>query len=155
MAKQGDVSLIQKGNMSRQQGDSAEGSAEAPPSKRFVTVCVGEFAREAIAGEEGMSSERIPLHAVQAIRCYMNDRALGRPGWKYPVALREDWEAAKKVELELSIDRDLWLSLEDEADRQGVSSQQLVEHAAFYFAAEVNAGRATRRILDELEQPPD
>jgi hypothetical protein len=55
------------------------------------------------------------------------------------------------VELELDIKDDLWHSFEAEAGRQDVSSQQLLEHAAFYFVAELDAGRITQRILDDLE----
>jgi hypothetical protein len=43
------------------------------------------------------------------------------------------------------------LQFEAEAGKQGVSAQQLLEHAAFYFAAELDAGRITRRILDDLD----
>jgi hypothetical protein len=150
MAGQGEVSLMRKGNMSRGERDQAEGPAGVLPTKQSVSVRIGGFACEALAGEEGSSTKRVSLYALQAIRCYLNDRDLARPGWLYPAVLRGDWDAGKKVELELSIDRDLWGSLEDEAKKQDVSAQQLVEHAAFYFAAEVNAGRATRRILDEL-----
>jgi hypothetical protein len=36
-----------------------------------------------------------------------------------------------------------------EAARQQVSVTQLLEHAALYYAAELDAGRLTERILDE------
>lgn len=122
---------------------------KGPPMRRSVTVQIGEFACEAIAGEEGALVERIPSRAVYAIRCYLNDKGLSRPGWRYPDLLREGGPG-EKVELKLEIDDELWRSFEDEAEKQHVPPQQLVEHAAFYFAAEVNAGRMTRRILDDL-----
>ncbi len=49
------------------------------------------------------------------------------------------------------MDSELWREFEEEAERQGVSVEQLAEHAAFYFAAELDAGRVTQRILDDLE----
>ncbi len=55
------------------------------------------------------------------------------------------------MELELSVDDEVWRSFELEADRQGVSTQQLIEHTALYFAADRDAGRATQLILDSLE----
>ncbi len=156
MAKQGEASLIGKGTMSSEEHDRAEASTGALPAKRLAAVRIGRFACEAIAAEEERAiDERIPLRAVQAIRCYLNDRDLGRPGWRYPALLREDWGRGEKVELELKVDRELWRLLEEEAERQEVSAEQLVEHAAFYFAAELNAGRVTRRILDELSPAPD
>ena len=39
--------------------------------------------------------------------------------------------------------------------RQEVTVEQLAEHAAFYFAAELDAGRVTERILDDLEPPSE
>jgi hypothetical protein len=62
-----------------------------------------------------------------------------------------DREVGEEVELKLRIDRDLWRRLEEEAERQKVSLQKLLEHAALYAAAEVNAGRLTERILEEDE----
>jgi hypothetical protein len=51
----------------------------------------------------------------------------------------------------LEVASDLWSDLEQEALRQGVTVEQMAEHAAFYFAAELDAGRVTQRILDDLE----
>ena len=50
---------------------------------------------------------------------------------------------------------DLWKDFEGEATRQAVRVEQLAEHAAFYFAAEVDAGRITQRILDDLGSGDD
>jgi hypothetical protein len=86
----------------------------------------------------------------RAIRCYLKDKASAGPGWPFPAFLR-DREPVDGVELRLEIDAALWELLEREAASQGVGVQQMVEHAVLYFAAEVNAGRVTERILDELE----
>lgn len=124
--------------------------SDAQPMKRSVTTRLGEFAVEALAGHGGKGSRHVAVRLVQAIRCYLHDRDSGKAGWPYPVFLR-DREVSEGAELELSVDTDLWRSLEAEAVRQGVSTQQMVEHAALYTAAEVNAGRITQRILDDLE----
>ncbi|MGB7587357.1 MAG: hypothetical protein WBM00_01470 [Solirubrobacterales bacterium] len=113
-------------------------------------VVLGEFAFEALAGERGEAGAQVPSRLVRAIRSYLGDRDAGRPGWRYPGFL-SDRRAGESVGLEVSIDDDLWRSLEEEAGRQGVSMEQMVNHAALYFGAEVNAGRATQRILDGLE----
>lgn len=118
--------------------------------KRSVTVRLGELAREALGGEDGPDAEQLPARAVGAIRCYLNDKGLGGLRWRYPPFL-QDQESGGDVELELSVDDVLWESLEEEAESQGVSTDRLVEHAVLYFAAEVHAGRATLRILDDLE----
>jgi hypothetical protein len=117
--------------------------------KRLVTVRMGEFACSAIAGE-GSGADHTPTRVVGAIRCYLNDRESSGPGWSYPGFLR-DTEPGKEVELRLSVEDELWRALDEEAQKQGVSVQKMVAHAVLYVAAEVNAGRVTRRILDELE----
>jgi hypothetical protein len=76
---------------------------------------------------------------------------LARPGWKFPSFLR-DRGPSEEVELELSVDDNLWDSLEEEARSQGVSVRQMLEHAVLYFAAELNAGRVTQRILVDREE---
>jgi hypothetical protein len=118
---------------------------QAQPMNRSVSIRLGQFAREALAGEEG-SGEPIASRVEAAVRCYLNDKGSDLPGWPYPHFLPVE-EPKEGTELQLSVDEVLWRSLVEEAESQGVSAQQLVEHAVLYFAAEVNAGRATRRII--------
>lgn len=118
---------------------------------RLVTVHLSEFACSAVSGDGNARGEGVPARVVAAIRCYLNDK--GSPGlaWSYPSFLAEE-KGREDVALRLAIDDELWRSVEEEAKRQGVSAEKLVTHAALYVAAEVDAGRVTRRILDDLEK---
>ena len=118
---------------------------------RWVTVHLSGFACEALAGGGGADKERVPARVIGAIRCYLNDRDAEESGWSYPHFLPQE-RPAEEVALRLNVDDDLWSSLEEEAERQHVSAEAMVEHAAFYFAAEMNAGRLTRRILADLDE---
>jgi hypothetical protein len=118
--------------------------------KRSVTVNLSQLAFEALASEKPSGSPRAPVRTESAVRIYLKDKGADRPAWPYPGFLRGS-DTQEDVGLELQIDPDLWLQFEAEAERQGVSTQKLLEHAAFYFAAELNAGRITQRILDDLE----
>jgi hypothetical protein len=118
--------------------------------KQPVIVRLSQLAFEALAGEEPSGSPRAPVRAGSAVRIYLNDKGSDRPAWPYPGFLRGS-ETQEDIGLELLVDTDLWLQFEAEAARQGVTTQQLLEHAAFYFAAEIDAGRVTQRILDDLE----
>lgn len=142
-----------RGGVRESRDHDADGLSEGPVEvifmMRSVTVRLGGFACAALAEEEGVDPAQIPSAAVQAIRCYLNDKGTGGPGWLYPGFMRGG-DNGDDVELQLSIDGDLWRSLEDEAERQGVSAQKMVEHAVLYFAAETDAGRITRRILDDF-----
>jgi hypothetical protein len=136
--------------------DKREFSSGRASRKQVVAVRLSQLAFEALAAEKPSGSPRAPVRTESAIRIYLSDKGTGRPAWPYPGFLRGS-EAQEDVELELDVDPGLWLQFEAEAEKQGVSAQQLFEHAAFYFAAELNAGRVTQRILDDLEstEPED
>ncbi len=118
--------------------------------RQSVDVELSEFAVQALEGEEGGEPERVPARLVRAILYYLSERGSGRAEWTYPAFMR-DTKPSKVVELELNVDEKLWSSLEEEAARQGVSTQQMLGHAALFLAADVNSGRFTERILDGIE----
>lgn len=122
--------------------------------RHLVTVRLSQLAFEALAGEAQNGSTRAPVRTESAIRVYLGDKGAGQPAWPYPGFLRGS-ETREDVGLELQVDPDLWLQFEAEAEKQSVSAQQLLEHAAFYFAAELDAGRITQRILDDLGDAED
>jgi hypothetical protein len=113
-----------------------------------VTLALSQFAFEALANS-GVDASA-PTRIEGAVRHYLGDRDAGRPAWPYPGFLRGS-EPQRDVSLELEVAADLWRAFGEEAARQGVSVEQLAEHSAFYLAAEIDAGRGTQRILDDLE----
>lgn len=115
-----------------------------------VSLWLSQPAFEALAGAGEPEAGRVGARMEVAIRCYLSDRGSSRPAWPYPGFLRES-ETQRDVELGISVDAELFNAFEAEARAQSVSVQQLAEHAAFYLAAEIDAGRATQRILDDLE----
>lgn len=88
---------------------------------------------------------------ARVIRFYLREKEGGGLGWAYPDLLRQG-RPEEEVEVELEIDESLWGQMEREAERQHVTVTQLLEHAALYYAAELDAGRLTERILDELDE---
>jgi hypothetical protein len=118
--------------------------------KLDATVAMSQLAFDALRGAAVESPNETALRMEGALRCYLGDKGADRPAWRYPGFLRGS-ETREDVDVEFTVDRDLWGRFEEEAAAQGVSVEQLAEHAAFYFAAEVEAGRLTQRILDDLE----
>lgn len=114
-----------------------------------VTLEVGLLSFEALLGEDERDAGHAPARMASALRFYLSDRDAARPGWPYPDFLRER-QAGAEAKLEISVGDELMAEFEAEAERQGVTVRQLAEHAAFYFAAELNAGRITERILDDI-----
>jgi hypothetical protein len=118
----------------------------APTQK--VVLALSRPAFDALVGEGGSGRGQIERRLQGAIRLYLKDKASGRAAWPYPSFLRGS-ETAADVPLEVELDADLANAFAAEASEQSVSVSQLAEHAAFYFAAELDAGRATQRILDD------
>lgn len=118
--------------------------------RQVVTLALSRPAFEALAGKDSTGGERVPARMEAAIRCYLGDKGSGRPAWRYPAFLRGS-EVQVDVRPEIGVDEELWDSFVSEAEEQQVSVQQLFEHAAFYYAAEIDAGRVTQRIIDGFE----
>jgi hypothetical protein len=122
-----------------------------------VKVKLGAFAGGMLAWKQqrdtGSENGEQPSSAdvVQVIRFYLKEREGGDVGWAFPDLLRQG-RPEEEVEVELEIDESLWGQMEREAEKQHVTVTQLLEHAALYYAAELDAGRLTERILDELDE---
>jgi hypothetical protein len=120
----------------------------------MVRVRLGAFAGGMLAWKDqrdpgsGGGSEPSSEDVLKVIRFYLRERGSGGTGWSYPDLLREG-RPEEEVEVELEIEDPLWREVRAEAARQHVSITQLLEHAALYYAAELDAGRLTERILGE------
>jgi hypothetical protein len=124
------------------------GVSRGQASRQAATVRLSPLAREALAGDAPAGS--VAGRTESAIRVYLGDKGSEHPAWPYPGFLRGG-EVEKAAGLNLDIDSDLWLQFEAEAEKQGVPAQALLTHAAFYFSAELDAGRVTQRILRDLD----
>lgn len=125
--------------------------------KHSVTIRLGAFASEAVAAghANGVSHRNgrraSPDDLLRAIRLYLKDKDRHGPGWAYPGFLQER-ETDPEVELRFDVEDSLWRALELEAESQHVSVTRLLEHVALYYAAELDAGRVTARILEDLDE---
>jgi len=90
---------------------------------------------------------------LKVIRFYLKEKGTGGAGWSYPNLLRQG-RPEEEIDIEIEIEDALWREMRAEASRQGVTVTQLLEHAALYYAAELDAGRFTERILDKAERRP-
>lgn len=118
--------------------------------RQTVTVNVGKLALEALASVDELGAAEPSARLRSAVKVYLGDGQLNRPGWRYPDFTR-DVEVGETVPLDVDIDDVLWRSFQEEAARQQVSTDRLAEQAAFYLAAEVDAGRIVLRMLDGIE----
>lgn len=119
--------------------------ADQVANSTSISVRLSEFAVTALVGED-RGRERVLAALERAVRLYLNDSDTDRPGWRYPLFLRD--RVTGVTEFQLDLEPSLRDTLEDEAERQEVSLSQMATHAVLYYAAELNAGRVTERILD-------
>jgi hypothetical protein len=116
-----------------------------------VRVKLGAFAAEVLARKLGSGGPLGSRDFERVIQFYLGERGTRGLGWVYPDFLRAR-RVSDEVELDLNVEDLLWISLEAEAREQDVPVDRLLEHATLYFAAEMDAGRATERILEEIEK---
>lgn len=117
--------------------------------RRPLTVTLSEFSFELLARGESAGSEQVRRRFAHALRFYLHEADAGRSGWSVPAVLRQ--AERTDVELCLEIDAGLLRAVEVEAGKQHVTVSRLVAQAAIYYAAELDAGRITQRLLDDLE----
>jgi hypothetical protein len=117
--------------------------------KRSVVVHLSELSLSALSEGKDEIQEDVSARLELAVRVYLRDSGSGLPGWQFPSRLRDS--RSGEVELQVEVDENLWLELEEEADRQGVSVSQMAAHAAFHYAAELDSGRIAERIRDDLD----
>jgi hypothetical protein len=134
-------------------GVTLEGSIVARDDnagKLHVTAVISHLAFEALRGDE-TDPGQVTVRMESSLRFYLGEKSgQHSAAWPYPDFLRGS-ETQKDVQVEFDVEEELWREFENEAAAQGVSVEQLAEHAAFYFAAELNAGRLTERILEDLD----
>ena len=108
-------------------------------------VVLSTFVLAAIGQRQADPAAELSL----AVTFYLADRGANRPGWPYPGSLLP--EAQSEGTVTVGLDPQLWDQLAAEAERQGVAVDLLATHAAIYFAAEIDAGRVTERILADRD----
>ncbi len=117
--------------------------------KQLVTVRLGTLAAEALAGKaDENGGEPGPEDVLRAITFYLKDKDVNRAGWVYPPFLRSR-SPGGGVKFELRIEASMWRLLRKEAAGQSVTVEQLLEHAALYYAAELDSGHVTERMLGD------
>jgi len=109
-------------------------------------VKLGAFAIEALTRRLGDGTQPAQEDLARAAQFYLREKESDAPGWVYPPFLRGG-SPGDEAEVEVSLEGSLWDSFRQEARDQGVTADRLLEHAVLYYAAELDSGRATERIL--------
>jgi hypothetical protein len=113
---------------------------------RTVNLHFGEFSHASL----GQWCERRGIGPAaflsQAALYYLADRKSGRAEWPYPRFRRSSPLGASEVTVELK--ERVVQAAESEAERQSVSLDRLLEHAALYYLADLASGRVAARLAE-------
>jgi hypothetical protein len=116
--------------------------------EQTVTVAIDDFSLASLEDASRAGETTPGALLALAIRYYLAERDSGRPGW--PCSPLEDEAGSEASAVELDVDRVTWEAFSLEADRQGVSTDLLLQHAALFYLADRDSGRLTQKILDDL-----
>ena len=115
--------------------------------QRVLTLGLEEFGASTLEAEAERYSVSPAELGRRAVHYYLSELDSGRMALRVPQLSQE---AGRKPVLKLTLDLDpnTWLELEEEAERQQVTVERLLEHAIVYFLADLDAGRVERRMLE-------
>jgi hypothetical protein len=115
---------------------------------RRVTVHLDKFGQRSlerlVEGGGGTSATAFRTAALY----YLAQRGDGaRPSWRAP---RFRQSPQRPPGLRVVFDDDTWDALDEEADRQGVPTEELAVHALIYFLADFDRGAVADALRDSL-----
>jgi hypothetical protein len=119
---------------------------------RDVVLNLDEFgghALETFVRERGRSQS---VAGRTASLYYLADRDAERPTWPVPrFASARSADDPHSVAVTIELDEQTWKAVLQEAERQLVSAERLIEHALLYFLADLDSGRIADRLDEVLE----
>ena len=111
-----------------------------------ISITFDEFGWSVLEGEA--RAEGLELDQLVSLACayYKSELATKRTATLVP---RFDQSAADRETrlLELELDAQSLRVLEQEAERQELELERLIEHAAIFYLADLDAGRVAERVI--------
>lgn len=124
--------------------------ARTTEDRRLLSIRFESFGWEAVdkaASAAGTSNKELIADACGHL---LVEADKGRPAASLPRMPAP--AGGDERELELTLPARIWDLLDAEAERQGAELPRLIEHAALLYVSDLDAGRATNAILDELDE---
>jgi hypothetical protein len=110
-----------------------------------------KFGWRALAAAAEREHESIENLIAEACGYFVAEVEAGRLASRVPAFVDRSGRGEPR-ELELRLPARIWRVLEAEAGKQGAELSGLVEHASLLYLADLDSGRAARRILDDEQQ---
>ena len=111
-----------------------------------ISITLDEFGWSAL--EDHARDEKLELDRLVTLACsyYESELAAGRMATRVPRFGRPVTERESRA-LVLEMDGPSLKRLEQEAERQGLGLERVVEHAAILYLADLDAGRVAEKII--------
>ena len=129
----------------------SQGATDDPPRlaknvRLEISITLDEFGWSAL--EDHARVEGVGLERLVALGCsyYQSELAAGRTATRVPRFGKPAREREPRT-LVLELHARSLKGLEQEAERQGLRLERLVEHAAIFCLADLDAGRVAERII--------
>jgi hypothetical protein len=118
---------------------------------RRVRLGFDEFGWESLESEAARNGEPLDQLLARAAAYLDAELRSTRPAVLVPKFKPGGHGSERELELELT--QGCWERLENEAERQEVSLERLLEHAALFHLADADSGRVAERLVGEVEEP--
>ena len=115
--------------------------ATAAAPEMTITGLLDEFAYEALVSEDRCLTRGADSSLEAAIGLYLADQSQDVIGWLAP-QFQERCPSVRALQrITIHVGDGVWREVVAEADRQCISTRELLEQAAFYYAAQAETGR--------------
>jgi hypothetical protein len=118
---------------------------------REVPLRLDQFGRTALEEQARRHRGSVDELVRTAVIYYLSDLESERAAARVPGLGRARRGEPSPLRVELSLEEAQWLALEAEARRQFVSLAQLIQHAAFYYLADLEAGRVAAQVFERSQ----
>ncbi len=122
----------------------------ATRERHRLAVRLDRFGWQALEAAARGHHESIESLIADACGYFAVEAEVGRAATRLPRFRDHDGKGEPR-ELELHMPSRIWQVLQQEAERQGAQLPRVVEHASLLYLADLDSGRAVRRILDAEE----
>jgi len=144
------IALRRIGNRLMTKSNPASNRPGGGRARHTLKLTFDEFGWQSLESEARRQNETLDDLLSRAAAYFDAERPTSRAAMRAPSFKRGGRGIEREIRLE--VNRDRWKGLEDEARRQGIPLERLLEHASLFYIADVDSGRVAERILGRAQR---
>ena len=122
------------------------------PVRRQIALTIEDFGRTALGDHARDLGVPVDALVTQAVLYYLALLGSERTATRIPSFSRSEAPEGAMMKVELALDESEWSALEQDATKQRLPIERLVEHVVLLFLADIDAGRVAVRVVDEGQE---